>query len=238
MARGEYGPAFVGDGRLPAPTQTAFYRSYAVVFRERLDELNASIQQADRDYASTYKTNWGEGATPGEPGLDQSIFVFRYWLPFVKEWNATRERLLSQLLAGQIDRNDRGPALWLSYSAARFNDLKQSAGASWGLGTAAPNVVIHGTVGAEPASPPAPSHPSWKDWLGAGLGVALIGGFILGPVRWTIQEGRRYRAEERSWEKWLSSGLSKKEGERPWSEERTAWKAWERDQRSKGHVTR
>jgi len=136
MARGEYGPAFVGNGaRLPEATGT--YRSYAVVFRERVDELDAAIQQADRDYAAKYQTDWrAAGQKPGE-GLDQSRFVFTYWLPFVKAWNVARE----QLLAGTMDR---AAALVLLSWAGRFNQLKMDAGASWGLDTSAPSVTIRG----------------------------------------------------------------------------------------------
>lgn len=222
MARGEYGPALVGNGRPELPTQTAFYRSYAVVFRERLGELDAAIQQADQDYAATYKTNWGAGATPGEPGLDQSIFVFRYWLPFVKEWNATRDRLLAQLLAGQIDRNDRGPALWLAYSAQRFNELKQSAGASWGLSTNAPTVVIHGTVEQPPApSAPPPSKTPSKlaSVVSGGLAIGFLGALgytIYGMVQQHRADKKEWAREKRimsSWssakhDQWADSGLT------------------------------
>jgi hypothetical protein len=138
MARGEYGPAFVGNGtRLPEAT--GIYQSYAVVFRERVNELDAAIQQADRDYAAKYQTDWrAADQKPGE-GLDQAHFVFTYWLPFVRAWNVAR----TQLLAGRLDRT---AALVLLSWAGRFNDLKRDAGASWGLDTTAPSVTIRGTV--------------------------------------------------------------------------------------------
>jgi hypothetical protein len=185
MARGEYGRSYVGNGVNKLPQAIGVHRSYGDVFRERVEELDAAIQQADRDYATTYQTDWRATGQTGQgpgAGLDQSHFVFTYWLPFVKEWNATRTRLLNQLLAGQIDRSDRGPALWLAYSAGRFNDLKQSAGASWALGTTAPNVVIKGEQ--PPSLPPTPSSDA--------VNYALVGTMLAGAVSgFNLTEKRR-----------------------------------------------
>src|SRR4029077_8145964 len=194
--RGHYGNAFVGNGsRLPEATGT--YRSYAVVFRERVDELDAAIQQADRDYAAKYQTDWrATGQKPGE-GLDQSRFVFSYWLPFAKAWNVAR----AQLLAGKMDP---AAALVLLSWYGLFNDLKMDSGASWGLDTTAPNVMIRGSspgavaLGYDSATSADNSHRgearrvvaelARQLWNSPSRDTVVAFGYMLGPTGTVVQE--------------------------------------------------
>jgi hypothetical protein len=129
-------------GDLAQATGSYRSRSYAQIFREKLDELDAAIQQADFDFATTYSTDW-RGDSPADPGLNQSIF-FKYWRPFVSAWGRAREQL-------RTGKADRVSALALAYWADHFVDLKRSAGASLGLYTTAPDVVIKGdaSIGAD-----------------------------------------------------------------------------------------
>lgn len=173
MARGEYCSPSVGKGR---------YRGYGDVFYERVNELDAAIQHADHDYVTGYQT---EFRPPSGHGFDQSEFVFRYWQPFVQEWHYARPLLLG----GKIDR---AAALILASWAARYNELRMSAGGSWGLGTNAPPVFISGDrIGAEP---PAAKTPWWKIALGAG---AVLGVGYLTMVRPRQKASDRRLAEAR-----------------------------------------
>ena len=206
MGRGEYVFSSIGSNGVRAlPGATGYVRSYADVFRERVAELDAAIQQADRDYTATYSTNWQSGyGKPGEPGLDQSV-VIKHWRPFVQNWNGTREWLLKRLLAGQIDRGD---ALVLATWAGRFNDFKMSAAASMGLYTTAPNVTIRGEADAEQGKT-----PRWK--IAAGVAAALgVGYFVL--VRPSIKAGDRRLAEARKLasDVGLRSGMTEDEKDR------------------------
>ncbi len=206
MGRGEY----IGSNGVSKLPQAADYRSYAYVFRERVEELDAAIQQADRDYAATYQTDWrggSPGLKPGE-GLDQSHFVLGYWLPFVRAWNAAR----SALLAGTIDR---AAALVLTSWAARYNDLRMSAGASWGLATKAPSVVIRGTVGVGAEPDRSSGTPWWKITVGAGA-VLAIGYLVL--VRPSRKAGERRLAEASQLAKdvGLKLGMTQEEQDRAW----------------------
>jgi hypothetical protein len=140
MARGEYGRSVVGSAADLSPHARGFYRSYAFVFRERVEELDAAIQQASRDWLANV----------------QSTFVSTYWLPFIKAWNDARPWLLA--------RSDRPAAVVLLDWANRFNDLKMTAG-TWGLATAAPDVTIRGSIGADPAT--MPGHTDLNDALAA-----------------------------------------------------------------------
>jgi hypothetical protein len=208
MGRGEY---IGSNGVSKLPQAEGFYRSYAYVFRERVNELDAAIQQADHDYATKYQTDWrAAGQKPGE-GLDQSHFVLTYWVPFVRAWNVARDQVLAQLLAGKISSADRGPALVLMSWASRYNDLKMSAGASWGLETAAPSVVIHGTVDA--AQDRSVGTPWWKIAIGA---TAVLGVGYLMLVRPTIKTGERRLAETRKLasDVGLRSGMTEEERDR------------------------
>lgn len=86
---------------------------------------------------------------------------------------------------------DPAAAIVLASWAARYNDLRMGAGASWGLETTAPAVMIRGDVTADQA--PA-STPWWKIAIGAG--VALGAGYFL-FVRPSIKAGDRRLAEAR-----------------------------------------
>jgi hypothetical protein len=212
MARGEYGFSPIGsNGVRKLPQAEGYYvpsqRRFAELFAERVAELDAAIQQADRDYATTYQTDWRGGSPqplkPGE-GLDQSRFVLGYWLPFVHAWNAARPLLLT----GNIDR---AAALVLMHWAARYNDLKMDAGGSWGLETRAPSVVIRGDVdvGADPA-------PSKRSWWKIALVAGAVGVGYLAIVRPSIKTGERRLAETRklAQDVGLRSGMSEEEKDR------------------------
>ena len=205
MGRGEYGHSSIGsNGVRELPGATGYVRTYADVFRERVAELDAAIQQADRDYMTTYSTNWRSGyGKPGEPGLDQSVVIKR-WQPFVQNWNGTREWLLKRLYAGQIDRGD---ALVLAAWAGRFNEFKMSASASMGLYTTAPSVTIRGD--AEETA----KTPRWK--IAAGVAAALGVGYLV-LVRPTIKAGDRRLAEARKLasDVGLRSGMTEGEKDR------------------------
>jgi hypothetical protein len=141
MGRGEYSSiGSNGDSALRqveahyTPTQ----RHFRELFANRVGELDTAIQQADRDFATTYNMSWRYGGHPPPPSplpVDQSRFVLSYWQPFVRAWNAARP----MLLAGKIDP---AAALILMSWASRYNDLKMDAGGSWGLDTTAPSVTI------------------------------------------------------------------------------------------------
>lgn len=167
MARGEYCSPSVGNGVPRLAAAQGRYRGYGDVFYERVNDLDAAIQQADHDYVTGYQTDFRPtGQRPGH-GFDQSEFVFRYWQPFVQQWHYARPALLG----GKIDR---AAALILASWAARYNELRMSAGGSWGLDTAAPAVFISGDkIGADP---PSIKTPWWKIVLGAGavLGVGYM----------------------------------------------------------------
>src|SRR5258706_535605 len=70
------GHPFIGNGVSAPPPAWGDHRTCADVFRERVAELDAAIQQADRDYAPMY----------------QSPFVTTYWQPFVRAWSTARDR--------------------------------------------------------------------------------------------------------------------------------------------------
>ena len=172
MGRGEYHSSIGSNG--VSKQAEGYYvpprRQFVDLFAARVAELDAAIQQADRDYATTY-----------QPG--QSHFVLMYWQPFVRAWNAARPLLLT----GNIDR---AAALVLMSWAARYNDLKMDAGGSWGLETRAPSVVIRGDVGAEESES---KFPWWK----LGLIAGAVGVGYLALIRPSIKTGERHLAEAR-----------------------------------------
>jgi len=167
MARGEYGASSVGNTAAKLPEAQGYYRSYVTLFRDRINDLDNAIQQADYDYATTYQTDFRPGSQRPGQGLDQSEFVFRYWQPFVLAWRFARPALL----AGKIDH---AATLTLASWANRYDELRMSAGGSWGLETSAPAVVIHGEMIS--AEEPKTKTPWWKIALGAGavLGASYL----------------------------------------------------------------
>jgi hypothetical protein len=218
MGRGEYGHSSIGSNGVSKTAQGYVVHSrvrFADLFHERVAELDAAIQQADLDFVTQYQRGWTE-VKPGEPdypgkayatafGRDQSNFVLAHWQPFVRAWSATRPALL----AGKIDP---GAAILLMHWAARYNDLRRDAGASWGLETRAPmNVTIRGSVGAEPEQ--SSKTPWWKIAIGVS---AVLGVGYLVLVRPSIKTGERRLAEARKLasDVGLRSGMTEEEKDR------------------------
>lgn len=186
MSRGEYGPPF-GDEAGPSQGRHAIY--------DRVNELDAAIQQADHDFATH----------AGGQSFDPAEFVHRYWQPFLHAWTAARPALL----AGKIDRSRVDDlASWI----ARYNELWSSATGSWGFRTSAPIVFFRGgdMIGAEL---PSDKKPWWKK--AAGIGAVLgVGYLVLVRPRQKAGDRRLAEAHQLAADVGLHYGMTEEEKDR------------------------
>lgn len=189
MSRGEYGPPYGNGAELPQRRDR-----HVEIFLDRVNELDAAIQQADHDF----------GTHAGSQSFDPAEFIQRYWLPFLHAWTAARPALL----VGRIDRRRTDDlASWI----ARYNELWSSATGSWGFRTTAPIVFVRGDlIGADQ---PADKKPWWKK--AAGIGAVLgVGYLVLVRPRQKAGERRLAEARQLAADVGLRHGMTEEEKDR------------------------